>query len=260
MTCRRGPWRAPGGTSPADRGPPSATATLVADGLDSACRDQFANALSMCGVPPVVVMCAKGLSASASASSQAYTERLSWSSPAAAIRSRAGSQASSLAAWQASRASVLPWNCRTAARSGRSRIGGGTAACGRGSGAWPAQTRAADPGLRSWRRPPGRCVRHRRPAAPVTFFAAPGWGCLVARSGMTYCPCRTHDPGGVVAGPGGAGGPLIGTRPPRLWVGLSVTWLPAAGAGLRPGFRVSEGRQVRARRIRRVLRVGRRQG
>src|SRR4051812_752949 len=24
----------------------------------------------------------------------------------------------------------------------------------------------------------------------------------VARPGMTYCPCRAHDPGGVVAGPG----------------------------------------------------------
>src|SRR5919202_6145944 len=31
---------------------------------------------------------------------------------------------------------------------------------------------------------------------------------------MTYCPCRKDDPGGVVAGPGGVDGPLIGTRPP----------------------------------------------
>src|SRR5690242_13772101 len=31
---------------------------------------------------------------------------------------------------------------------------------------------------------------------------------------MTDCPCRSHDPGGVVAGPGGIGRPLIGTGPP----------------------------------------------
>ena len=52
--------------------------------------------------------------------------------------------------------------------------------------------------------------------SPVTFLIVPSRGLLVARSGMTYRPCRTHDPGGVVAGPGGVGGPLIGTRPPRL--------------------------------------------
>src|SRR5690554_2490576 len=32
-----------------------------------------------------------------------------------------------------------------------------------------------------------------------------------------YCPCRMDDPGGVVAGPGGVDGPLIGTRPPGSW-------------------------------------------
>jgi hypothetical protein len=36
----------------------------------------------------------------------------------------------------------------------------------------------------------------------------------VARPGMAYRPRRIDDPGGVVAGPGGVGGPLIGTRPP----------------------------------------------
>ncbi|OON28151.1 hypothetical protein BSA16_28300 [Micromonospora sp. Rc5] len=51
---------------------------------------------------------------------------------------------------------------------------------------------------------------------PVTFLIVPGWGPSVARPGMTSCPCRFDDPGGVVAGSGGVGGPLIGTRPPVL--------------------------------------------
>ena len=50
--------------------------------------------------------------------------------------------------------------------------------------------------------------------APVTFLIVPSRGPSVARPGMTYCPCRADDPGGVVAGSGGVGGPLIGTRPP----------------------------------------------
>ncbi|SCG14852.1 hypothetical protein GA0070610_1071 [Micromonospora echinofusca] len=51
---------------------------------------------------------------------------------------------------------------------------------------------------------------------PVTFLIVPSRGPSVARPGMTSCPCRLHDPGGVVAGSGGVGGPLIGTRPPVL--------------------------------------------
>jgi hypothetical protein len=47
----------------------------------------------------------------------------------------------------------------------------------------------------------------------------------VASSGMTSFPCRSHDPGGGVAGIGGIDGPLIGTGP---LVGLFVTWVPAS--------------------------------
>ena len=38
--------------------------------------------------------------------------------------------------------------------------------------------------------------------APVTFFVPSMMGVLVTGSGMTYCPCRVDDPGGVVTGPG----------------------------------------------------------
>jgi hypothetical protein len=50
--------------------------------------------------------------------------------------------------------------------------------------------------------------------APRYLFVAPDQGVVVARSGMTDAPSRVHDPGGGVTGPGGIGGPLIGTRPP----------------------------------------------
>jgi hypothetical protein len=39
-------------------------------------------------------------------------------------------------------------------------------------------------------------------SAPVTFFVVPAMGLLVAGSGMTYAPSRTHDPGGGVTGSG----------------------------------------------------------
>ena len=41
--------------------------------------------------------------------------------------------------------------------------------------------------------------------APVTFFVPSMMGVLVAGLGMTFCPCRVDDPGGVVTGPGGVG-------------------------------------------------------
>ena len=63
---------------------------------------------------------------------------------------------------------------------------------------------------------------------PRYLFDHPQPGISVARSGMALAPCRMHDPGGVAAGPGGVDGPLIGTRPPACWVGLFVTWMPAA--------------------------------
>lgn len=44
-----------------------------------------------------------------------------------------------------------------------------------------------------------------RVIVPVTFFVPSMMGVLVAGSGMTYCPCRMDDPGGVVTGPGGVG-------------------------------------------------------
>ena len=70
-------------------------------------------------------------------------------------------------------------------------------------------------------------------ATPVTFFAAPDQGVVVARSGTIYAPSRTHDPGGGVTGPGGIDRPLMGTRPAGK-VGL----VAPLGAGARcPGQR-----------------------
>ncbi|RNH97607.1 hypothetical protein EEZ25_30160 [Micromonospora aurantiaca] len=55
----------------------------------------------------------------------------------------------------------------------------------------------------------------------------------VARLGITYCPCRTDDPGGV-AGPGGVDGPLIGTRPPAV-LELSRGWADRQPVSLADG-------------------------
>lgn len=43
------------------------------------------------------------------------------------------------------------------------------------------------------------------PPPPLPFWWLPMAGATVAGLGMTLCPCRIHDPGGVVAGPGGVG-------------------------------------------------------
>ena len=45
----------------------------------------------------------------------------------------------------------------------------------------------------------------RSPSCPVTFLVSPMMGMLVAELGMTDCPCRMDDPGGVVTGLGGVG-------------------------------------------------------
>ncbi|AYF30782.1 hypothetical protein CSH63_25740 [Micromonospora tulbaghiae] len=42
---------------------------------------------------------------------------------------------------------------------------------------------------------PGGIVR----GPPVTFLIVPSRGPSVARPGMTSCPCRTDDPGGVLS-------------------------------------------------------------
>ncbi len=49
---------------------------------------------------------------------------------------------------------------------------------------------------------------------PVTFLIVPSRGLLGRSVRYDLLPLSSHDPGGVVAGPGGVGGPLIGTRPP----------------------------------------------
>lgn len=70
---------------------------------------------------------------------------------------------------------------------------------------------------------------------PLPFWWPRRQGVLVAGLGMTDCPCRVHDPGGVVTGAGGVGRLLIGTGPPARAkpgrrAGLFVTWVPASFA------------------------------
>jgi hypothetical protein len=91
---------------------------------------------------------------------------------------------------------------------------------------------------------------------PRYLFDHPQPGISVARSGMALAPCRTHDPGGVAAGPGGVDGPLIGTRPPAFRVGLFVTWMPAVRRQTRD--RAKGVVEVMGERgVRRVPRLGR---
>jgi len=47
-------------------------------------------------------------------------------------------------------------------------------------------------------------IHHIGLRAPLPFWWPQTQGVRVAGPGMTYCPCLTHDPGGVVTGPGRA--------------------------------------------------------
>ncbi|WP_344319711.1 group II intron maturase-specific domain-containing protein, partial [Actinocatenispora thailandica] len=87
------------------------------------------------------------------------------------------------------------------------------------AGYWAARRRKVPPpldryNLRLLAKQDGRCpLRGEHLLTPLPFSCS-SWGRSVARLGVTDCPCRGHDPGGVVAGSGGVGGSLIGTRPP----------------------------------------------